>query len=42
MARRKNRWKTSYEPEKRKLQEKQLPPKEYEKEIQKITRRRKV
>lgn len=42
MAKRKNKWKSKYEPEKRKLQARQLPHEEYEKEIKKLAKRRKV
>lgn len=42
MGKRKNKWKNEYEVDKRKLLKRQLPPEEYEKEIQKIARRRKV
>lgn len=35
------KWK-KYEADKRKLQKKQLPPGEYEKEIKRISRKRKV
>lgn len=42
MATKRSKWKTVYEPEKRKLQNKQLPPGEYEKEIKRITKRKRI